>query len=247
MPFPLCGPDRHIERRASGQANHHDQSGLRKSNTGRLGGGLRINRLVFRRIGHRDPRAVHQLHRSSAPQPLRQCLVAEQAACFARERTDHLQRQALARPAVSAGTNAAPGEPISCALRGPTVDRLLARAIGLQHLAHEHRQRNRWRIQPLAVPGQYRLGRLQQRRTRQHVEELHRRGRLRPAHDCASTLMYTVLGFTIHGGWPSERWFGCVVTTILSIPGSATSFCFQIQLLTPVTSTPWGQSKCHSG
>ena len=43
-----------------------------------------------------------------------------------------------------------------------------------------------------------------------------------------------------------ERWFGCVVTTILSIHGSVTSFCIQIQVFTPVTSTSCRLCKCHS-
>ena len=154
---------------------------------------------------------IHQFDRATAPQPLRQCLAVEHSACFARERADHLQRQALARPAVPAGTNAAWGEPIGGALRCPAVDRLLARAVSLQHLAHEHRQRNRWRIQPLAVLGQHRLGRLKQLRTGQHVEELHRLGCPRPACDSVPTLMQSAAGITIHGGWPSERWFGSFV------------------------------------
>jgi len=239
-------PYRHIKRRAGGQANHHDQSGQRKAYSRRLGAGLGIALLVFWGIGHRYPGAIHQLDRAPTPQPLRQRLLAEQTTCFTCQRTDHLQRQALARSAVPAGTNAAWPQTIGRALRSPAVDRLLTRAIGLQHLAHEHRQRNRWRIQPLAVLGQQRLGRLQQLRTRQHVEELHRLGRPRPASDTGSTLMQNDSGVTIHGGWPSERWFGCVVTTILSIHGSATSFCLQIQVLTPVTSTSCGLCKCHS-
>jgi hypothetical protein len=159
------------------------------------------------------------------------------------KRTGHLQGQALACPAVPAGTNAVWPQTIGRALRCPAVDRLLARAISLQHLAHEHGQRNRWRIQPLAVLGQQRFGRLKQLRTRQHVEELDRLGRSRPASDTAATLMQNVSGITIHGGWPPKRWFGCVVTTILSIHGSATSFCLQIQMLMPVTSTSFGLCK----
>lgn len=187
--FAAVGPCRPIERCASGQANHHDQPRQGKAYPGGLGAGLGITLLVLRRIGHRDPGAVHPLDRAPTPAPLRQRLLAEQTACFARERTDHLQRQALARPAKPAGTNAAWGEPIGRALRCPAVDRLLARPIGLQHLAHEHRQRNRRRIQPLAVLGQQRFGGLEQLRTRQHVEEFHRLGRPRPASDMDLTLM----------------------------------------------------------
>ena len=78
-------------------------------------------------------------------------------------------------------------------------------------------------------------------------EELHRLGCPCPASDTASTLMQNALGITIHGGWPSKRWFGSFVTTILSIPWPATSLSLQIQMLTPATSTLWGLSKCHSG
>ena len=128
-----------------------------------------------------------------------------QAACLACERADHLQWQALARPAVPAGTNAAWPQTISRALRGPAVDRLLARAIGLQRLSHKHRQRNRWRIKPLAVPGQQRLARLEQLRTRQHVEELRRLGCFGLASNTRLALMQNVSGVTIHGGWPSAK------------------------------------------
>nr|ACN62951.1 putative IS4 family transposase [Diaphorobacter sp. PCA039] len=230
------GSYRHIKRRAAGQANHHDKSRQRKTHSGRLGVGLGIQGLVLRSIGHRDPGAIDQFDRTPAPQPWRQRLLAEQAPCFARERTDHLQRQALARPAVSAGANAARAQTIGCALRCPAVDRLLARAIGLQHLTHEHGQRNRGRIEPLAMLRQQRFGCRQQFRAGQHVEELHRRGCPCPASDPASTLMQSASCITIHGGWPFERWFGSFVTTILSIPWSATSFFLQIQMLTPVTS-----------
>ncbi len=49
----------------------------------------------------------------------------------------------------------------------PPVDRL-------QRLYHEHQQRQRRRIQPLTMLGQMSFGHLQQLRTPQHVEELHR-------------------------------------------------------------------------
>jgi hypothetical protein len=58
--------------------------------------------------------------------------------------------------------------------------------------------------------------------------------------------MQNVSGITIHGGWPSQKWFGSFVTTILSSPWSATSFSLQIHMLAAVTSTSWGLSKCHS-
>ena len=103
---------------------------------------------------------------------------------------------------------------------------------GLQRLAHEHRQRHRWRIQPLAVLGQQRFARVQQLRTRQHVEELHRFGRSRAPSNASLTLMQNASGITIHGGRPSERWFGCFVNKHRINPWSATSLC--IQALTPV-------------
>jgi chromate transport protein ChrA len=39
--------------------------------------------------------------------------------------------------------------------------------------------------------------------------------------------MQSASGITIHAGWLEERWFGCLVTTILSILGSATLVCNQ--------------------
>ena len=114
----------------------------------------------------------------------RQRLLAKQVACLARERADHLQRQPLAGPAIPTGANAARAQTLGRALRGPAVDRLLTLAIGLQHLAHEHRQRHRRRIQPLAVLGLQRFSRLEQLRARQHVEELHRLGRSGPPWFC---------------------------------------------------------------
>ena len=53
-------------------------------------------------------------------------------------------------------------------------------------------------VQPLAVFGQQRFGRLDQRRARQHVEELHRLGRSHSALDKASLLMQVTAGNTIH-------------------------------------------------
>ena len=132
-------PDRCIERGTSGQANHHDQSRQWKAHSWCLRAGLGIALLVLWGIGHRYPGAIHQLHRTPTPQPWPQRLLAEQAPCFARERTDHLQWQALARSAVPAGANTARGKAIDRTLRGPAVDRVLARAIGLEHLAHVHR------------------------------------------------------------------------------------------------------------
>ena len=43
---------------------------------------------------------------------------------------------------IPAGVNADRGESIGRALRCPAVDRLLARAVGFQQLAHDHGQRN---------------------------------------------------------------------------------------------------------
>ena len=200
--FALIRPDRRIQRSTGGQANHHDQARQRKTNTSGLRAGLGIHRLVLRGVGHRQSGAIHQLDCTTAPAPLRQRLLAEQQARLARERTDQLQRQPLARPAIAAGANATSAQTIGRALRGPPVDRLLARAIGLQNLPHEDRQRHRRRIQPLSVLGQQRFGRLQQLRTRQQVEELHGLGRLRAAIDAASALMQNALTSTIHAGWP---------------------------------------------
>ena len=198
----LMRPDRHIQRGTGGQANHHDQPRQRKANASGLRAGLGIRRLVLRGIGHRQSGAIDQLDRTTAPQPLAQRLLAEQLACLARERTDHLQRQPLARSAIATGANAASTQAIGRALRGPPIDRLLARTIGLQHLSHEHRQRHRRRIQPLAVLGQQRFGRLKQLWTRQQVEELHRFCRLRSTLNFASALMQLALNSTIHAGWP---------------------------------------------
>jgi len=103
-----------------------------------------------------------------------------------------------------------------------TLERCKARAIGLPHLTHEHRPHDRRRLQALAILGQQRVG------------------RPHPASDVALTLLKNVSGMTIHDGWPSERWFGCLRTTILSIPGPTTSFSPQIQTFTPLTSTSSG-------
>ena len=80
----------------------------------------------------------------------------------------------------------------------------------------------------------FRAARLKQLRTRQDVEEFHRLGRSRSAFNAATTLMQNALGITIHGGWPSERWFGCFVNNHPIDPGSATSLCLQVQALTRV-------------
>ena len=78
--------------------------------------------MVLRRIGHRQSGAVHQLDRAPAPQPWCQSLLAEQPACLARERTDHLQWQPLASPAIAAGANAARAQAIGGALGRAGVD-----------------------------------------------------------------------------------------------------------------------------
>jgi len=187
--FALMRPDRRIQRSTGGQANHHDQPRQRETNAGGLRAGLGIHRLILRGIGHRQSGAIHQLDRATAPKPLRQGVLAEQPARFARERADHLHRQPLASLATATGAHAASFQTIGRALRCPAVDRLLARAIGLQHLPHEHRQRHRWRIQPLTVLGQQRFGRLKQLRTRQQVEKLHSLGRSLSTLNAASTLM----------------------------------------------------------
>ena len=84
-------PYRCIERGASSQANHHDQSCQWKADSKGLAAGLGIALLVLWGIWHRYAGAVHQLHRTPTPQPWRQRLLAEQTACCACQRTDHLQ------------------------------------------------------------------------------------------------------------------------------------------------------------
>jgi len=44
---------------------------------------------------------------------------------------------------------------IGGSLRCPAIDRLLTRSVRLQRLMHEHRQRRRGRVQPLAVSGSH--------------------------------------------------------------------------------------------
>ena len=72
----------------------------------------------------------------------------------------------------------------------------------------------------------------------------------------AASIIFCVIVGALIGGLSGMLWgvlagmvmplFLTYLSIFLSIPGSATSFCFQIQSLTPVTSTSSRQSKCHS-
>jgi hypothetical protein len=49
----------------------------------------------------------------------------------------------------------------------------LARAVGLQRLLDEHRQYNRWRVEPFPMLWQMRLGHFQKQGPSKHVEKIH--------------------------------------------------------------------------
>jgi hypothetical protein len=121
---------------------------LREPHAVSLRAGLGIYGLVLRGLGHGQPGAARQLGRSASPQLARVRLLVEQAA--------------LTRSALPAGANAASPQATGGSLRYPAIDRLLTRSRGLQCLTHEHLQRHRRRVQPLAVYRQRRLGGLQQ-------------------------------------------------------------------------------------
>ena len=91
------------------------------------------------------------------PAPLFECFLAEHLPSLACQRTDHLHWQTIPRSAGSCGARTTWTQTISRALRRPAVDRLLARAITLQHLRHEHRQCHRRWIKPFAMHRQKRF------------------------------------------------------------------------------------------
>ena len=57
--FALIWPDGCIQRRTSGQADHHDQPRQRKPHACGLAAGLGIHSLVLGGIGHGQPGAIH--------------------------------------------------------------------------------------------------------------------------------------------------------------------------------------------
>jgi hypothetical protein len=170
----LIRADRRLQHRTARQTDHRQDARQRKAHASGLTARLGIARLVGCGVRHRDRAAVHQLHGAATPTPALRRPLAQQPPRLARERHHHLNGQPLSCTAIRCGVNAVCTQSFRHTLRGPAVDRLLARAILVQRLLHEHRQSHRRRIQPLAVFGQVQLGLLQQFRARQHVEETHR-------------------------------------------------------------------------
>src|ERR1019366_7108697 len=132
----------------------------------------------------------------------------------------------LARFAVRTRIDALHAQAFRRTLRRPTVHGLLTRAVLTQHLTHEHRQRERRRIQPFAVLGQQRIGHLQQLRGGEQIEKIHSLHFTTAAAEVLGMLLRKKLGITIAQGWPS-RWLRCcVVTTSYQSRWSAFSFNF---------------------
>jgi hypothetical protein len=218
LPLPACGPiaasitapvARQITptTRASGKP---DPLGLATR--------LRIAFLVLRRIGHRDPGAVHQFHVASAPAPTRFRPRAHELTDGVRQTGHHRDGQALPRFAVSAGANALHAQAFRTALRRPTVDRLLARTIGIQRLPREHRQRHRRRVQPLPMLRQVRLRHAEQLWAGKQIEKADRIDPLRASANLLSVLLGMKRGITLSQGW-LRGWFGgCLVTNIVPVP-----------------------------
>ncbi len=212
--------ERRVDQRTARQAQHTDHARQRKAYSFGLTTRLGIVRLVLCGIRHRYPGPIDQLHHPAAPAPTVVCPFAQQPTRRAREGRHHLNRQALPRFAVRSRANTLCAQPFRQPLRCPAVHRLLARAILVQHLAHEHRQRHGRRIQPLSMLGQVLLRSPEQLRAGQQVEEIHRRGLSHPAANAPSTLLCSKLKTTIYQGWPRGRQGGCVVTNILPTPAS---------------------------
>src|SRR6185312_14602386 len=132
----------------------------------------------------------------------------------ARQCGDHLQRQPRSSPAIRPGAHAVHAQAFSHTLRRPVIDGSLARAILVQRLLHEHRQSQRWWIQPLAMFGQKALGHLQQLRAGEQIEEIDRAGVLDPPLDSISMLLEVETDITIEQGCSLRGWRGgCVTTT----------------------------------
>ena len=132
----------------------------------------------------------------------------------------------MARLAIRTRIDALHAQAFRRTLRGPTIHRLLTRAVLTERLPHEHRQRERGRIQPLAVLGQQRIGHVQKFRPGEQIEKIHRPDLIGAAADTFGMLLRFKLGITIAQGWPS-RWLRCcVVTTSYQSRRSAFSFNF---------------------
>jgi hypothetical protein len=238
------GPHRRIQQRPRRQADHSDQARQRRAHTGTLARGLRIARLVRGGVGHQNAGAIDQFHAPTPPAPTRLCALAQQHASVASQGADHLQRQSLASLAVGSGIDAVDTQAFHRTLRSPAIHRLLTRPILAQDLSHEHRQRQRWRIQPFTMFRQQRLGHLQQFWRGEQVEEIHRRDRTGVVGDASGVLLGDKARITITQGWPS-RWEKMLCgNNILLL--SEVSLLFNFQYISRAFKSRVGLSQCHS-
>ena len=144
----------------------------------------------------------------------------------------HLNGQALARLAVSSSIDTLHTQTFRCTLRGPACHRFLARAVFVQRLHHEHRQRHlRW-IQPFPMLGQIRIGHLQKRRPREQIEKIHRFDLAHAAADTLCMLMGFKLSVTIAQGWPRGCWRVMCGNNILPISVASLHLLFQSLITT---------------
>src|ERR1019366_1510544 len=100
------------------------------------------------------------------------------------------------------------------------IHRVLAGSVGTQDLTQKHRQGHRRWILALPILRQQRFQGLQQLRTSEQIEEIHRLDATCVSTDALSMLLRLKLGITITQGWPRGWSGGCFVTNILPIPAS---------------------------
>ena len=155
---------------------------------------------------------------------------------------DHLQRQAGARSAITARTDALHGQSLGAALPRPGIDRSLTRAIRRKRLLDEHRERHGGRIEALAMLGRMLLSHPQQLRSRQQVEEINRVGLANTPTNTILMLLGIKSDITIPQGWSPGWRYGCVVTTILPIWASLPPL---FQPLSSANQSRCSLSKCH--
>lgn len=204
---------RRVDHRAGRQANHSDESGDREADSRGLRSQLRENALVIFGVRHRNPGTVDQLDRTAVPAPSLRGPLAQHPAALTGQGLHHSKRQTLAALAVRSGAGAAFAQALRLASHRPPVDRLLARSIGIQGLAHEDRQRDRRRKQPFAMLGQMLLRYFQQLRTRERIEKIHCLDAANRAANTSLMLLAFKLGITIAQDWPLGYGGWCVVTT----------------------------------
>jgi hypothetical protein len=160
------------------------------------------------------------------------------------EGTDHLQWQSLPRLAVSSGIDTVDFQAFRDTLRRPAIDCLLTRPVLAQRLPHEHRQRKGWRIQPLTMLRQQRLGHLQQFRSGEQIEEIHRLDRTDAVGDVSGVLLVDKARITITQGWPSRRVMMLCGNNILLL--SEVSLLLHFQYISRAFKSCVGLTQCHS-